>query len=190
MTLDVRKGRRARPRTDFLVVHTALTFPDQHVNAKVIDEWHRQRGFDGIGYHKVILRDGTIENGRPLDEFGAHTINYNGCSVGIVLCGGYERMTEAQLLEREIPKKWIVSRSPKNGTAVVVQANYTQAQMDALVSLLRELRERYKDSDGIPPAVVGHRDLSRDGRSCPAFDVLKWWAEVERGRTIVPKTEW
>lgn len=194
-TVDVRKGRRARTRTDFIVIHTTLTFPDQAVDAKVIEGWHRQRGFDGIGYHEVFLRDGTIEKGRPLDEFGAHTIGYNGNSVGLVLCGGYERVTDERLTREQainpIPEKWVVKRDARKATNVVVCANYTEAQMMSLAKRVAELRARYTDDQGVPPAVVGHRDLSRDGRSCPAFDVKKWWAEVLAGRTPTSvKTEW
>lgn len=199
MTFDVRKGRRARPRTDFLVVHTALTFPDQECNAKVIDDWHRQRGFDGIGYHKVILRDGTIENGRPLDEFGAHTVGYNGTSVGIVLAGGYQKIPLENPLvfppgdggsPARVPEKWVVSRvaQPKKGDpyAVIVRANYTPEQLSALADECKRLLERYPGAQ-----VVGHRDLTKDGRSCPVFNVKAWWAEIQAGRTLrwVP-TEW
>ena len=40
-----------------------------HVDAKIIDKWHKERGWSGIGYHYVIKRDGQIELGRPIDAF-------------------------------------------------------------------------------------------------------------------------
>ena len=33
---------------------------------------HLGFGWDGIGYHKVILRSGKVENGRPEFWIGAH----------------------------------------------------------------------------------------------------------------------
>jgi hypothetical protein len=32
-----------------------------------IDKWHRGRGFYMIGYHDVIRRDGSVEQGRDID---------------------------------------------------------------------------------------------------------------------------
>lgn len=52
-----------------------------------IRKWHKKRGFDDIGYHHVILRDGTIEYGRELNEIGAHTKGMNTESIGTCLIG-------------------------------------------------------------------------------------------------------
>lgn len=187
---DTRPGRRVREKTDYLVVHTALTFPDQPCDAATIDSWHRARGFDGIGYHYVIHRDGTVESGRPTDEYGAHTIGYNNRSVGVCLAGGYDLISWDAARESVPPAKWIVQQKPKG--LVVVSANYTATQLFELSALLQNLQERYDtQNDSSLPVVLGHRDLSRDGRSCPAFDVKKWWAEIKLGRMpeSVP-TEW
>ena len=72
------------------------------------DEWHRKRGWSGVGYHFVILNghphpnvdfwpflDGVIQPGRPLDadpifenyEIGAHVAGRNHDSIGICLVG-------------------------------------------------------------------------------------------------------
>ena len=48
-----------------IVIHCSAVRPNQTSSAKQIDEWHKERGFNGIGYHYVIRRDGTIELGRP-----------------------------------------------------------------------------------------------------------------------------
>ena len=48
-----------------IVVHCSAVRPEQTSSAKQIDEWHRDRGFhNGIGYHFVVRRDGSIELGR------------------------------------------------------------------------------------------------------------------------------
>ena len=39
--------------------------------------------YAGIGYHFVIRRDGSIEEGRPLDAWGAHCRGHNDYTVGI-----------------------------------------------------------------------------------------------------------
>jgi N-acetylmuramoyl-L-alanine amidase len=44
-----------------IVIHTADYKPrhDQHL-AFAIDDWHRERGWDGIGYAFVVEQDGTV----------------------------------------------------------------------------------------------------------------------------------
>ncbi len=82
-------------------------------DVKAIDAWHRQRGWDGIGYHYVILNtyptyasikekepvpenDGLIVEGRPLWKIGAHCRGHNYDSVGIALVG-VDTFSKAQL---------------------------------------------------------------------------------------------
>lgn len=73
-------------------------------DAALIDKWHKERGWNGIGYHYVILNgcrkammtgfepykkedDGWIETGRPIEEVGAHCEGQNSDSIGICLIG-------------------------------------------------------------------------------------------------------
>jgi len=51
---------------------------------------HIEFGWDGIGYHKVICQDGTIEEGRPEYWIGAHAYGYNHRSLGVCLIGKKE----------------------------------------------------------------------------------------------------
>ena len=70
--------------------HTA----SHDVSAKIINEWHNERGFDGIGYHYIIRADGTIEKGRDINTMGAHAKGRNNY-IGIALTG-YDDFTDAQ----------------------------------------------------------------------------------------------
>ena len=72
-----------------LIIHCSATFPDQDVNAATINEWHKKRGWNGIGYHGVILRDGTLEEGRDIFTKGAHVRGHNNDSIGLCLIGGH-----------------------------------------------------------------------------------------------------
>jgi hypothetical protein len=78
--------------------------------AELIDQWHRARGWSGIGYHYVICNgiafhgspydpalDGLIQLGRPLSQIGAHVKGHNADSVGICLIGR-RHFTGRQLL--------------------------------------------------------------------------------------------
>ena len=76
-------------------------------SAAEIRRWHLERGWRDIGYHFTIMNghvrpdlyidslNGSVEAGRFLDgdnfvslrEIGAHTLGYNGESIGICLIG-------------------------------------------------------------------------------------------------------
>jgi hypothetical protein len=70
-----------------IVVHCSDSPHGRGDNAETIHRWHQQRGFDGIGYHRVILEDGTVERGRPLYWDGAHVKGHNSTTIGICLIG-------------------------------------------------------------------------------------------------------
>lgn len=80
----------------YLVVHCADTPNNRDVDAAEIHRWHKERGFDGIGYHAVIRRDGMIERGRPEYWSGAHVKGHNHESLGVCLIGR-DQYTDEQL---------------------------------------------------------------------------------------------
>lgn len=71
-----------------IIVHCTATPAGRNVTAKEIDTWHRQRGFNGIGYHYVVKLDGVVEKGRPVEKIGAHCKDQNANSIGVVYVGG------------------------------------------------------------------------------------------------------
>ena len=62
---------------DSIIVHCSATKAGQDFTATDIDRWHRERGFNGIGYHYVIRLDGKLEKGRDVALPGAHSNLYN-----------------------------------------------------------------------------------------------------------------
>jgi len=76
-----------RKKTDMIVIHhTAI----DNISVADIHEIHLAKGWAGIGYHKVILPDGTVLNGRPENAIGSHALGANRTSVGISLVGNFE----------------------------------------------------------------------------------------------------
>lgn len=120
---------KTRETTKYLVVHCAATKPSMNIGLREIRQWHRERGWLDIGYHFVIRRDGTVEQGRPQDVIGAHVEGHNYESLGICLVGGID-----------------ASGKPEN--------NFTQSQFASLRILLAQLKGDYPSAQ-----IVGHRDL-------------------------------
>jgi len=140
---------------EYIVIHCSATAEGEDVSAEDIRGWHLQRGWLDIGYHKVIRRDGTVENGRALDVPGAHARGFNNRSWGICLVGGVES-------DNKTP-----------------EANFTHAQWEALEATVRELLAI------VPTAtVLGHRDLPRVSKACPSFDAVQWWSSRENSNVL------
>ena len=72
---------------NYLVVHCSDTDNNDNIGAKEIHQLHLSFGWDGIGYHKIIQRNGLIEMGRPEFWIGAHVFQNNLESLGLCLIG-------------------------------------------------------------------------------------------------------
>lgn len=86
---------------DYLVVHCADTPNGREHTASDIHRWHKERNWDGIGYHAVITRSGQVQLGRPEYWPGAHVRAYNNHSLGVCLIGR-DQFTPAQYQSLEI----------------------------------------------------------------------------------------
>ena len=74
----------------YIVIHCSDTPNGKHFDAIDIHNWHKERKFDGIGYHAVILIAGSIQQGRPEYWVGAHVRGHNENSLGVCLIGKTE----------------------------------------------------------------------------------------------------
>lgn len=137
-----------RIKTDFIAIHCSATSEKQNFGAADIDKWHRSKGWACIGYHYVIKRDGTLEEGRKESQIGAHVADWNAVSLGICLIGGIDADDHTK-----------------------AEDNYTEAQWETLKKLLKELKVRYPKAK-----IQGHRDFPHVAKACPCFDVKTWLA--------------
>ncbi|MFN7131183.1 MAG: N-acetylmuramoyl-L-alanine amidase [Myxococcales bacterium] len=127
-------------------------------DASVIEEWHRARGFSGIGYHFVVLNgkrrtsrvyieddDGRIELGRPETEPGAHCLGFNSKSLGVCLIG---------------------------------RGAYTDRQMAVLRKLVASLMQRHN----VPAyQVLGHGEADpKSKKPCPMLDMAAFRASLTK----------
>ncbi len=71
-----------------LIIHCTATPEGRDHSVGEIRRWHRQRGWNDIGYHFLIRLDGRIEKGRPIERIGAHARGHNSDSIGICYVGG------------------------------------------------------------------------------------------------------
>tara|TARA_R110000851_G_scaffold96589_2_gene209604 strand:+ start:40 stop:441 length:402 start_codon:yes stop_codon:yes gene_type:complete len=76
-------------KIDKIIIHCADTPEGKYFDIDDIRKWHvEERGWSDVGYHYVILLDGSIQLGRPIQVSGAHTKGFNSQSIGICYIGG------------------------------------------------------------------------------------------------------
>lgn len=153
----IQKNIHMNRRIDTIIIHCSATKAGQDFSAVDIDRWHRESGYDGIGYHYVVRLDGTIEKGRDVALPGAHCTGWNARSIGICYIGGLDT----------------------NGKPADTRTN---AQKRVLYQLILELQRTYSSIN----LVLGHRDTSPDRngngiiepfeyiKACPCFDVKEF----------------
>jgi len=73
----------------YLVVHHSAS-PRKKTTVSKIISWHKSRGWDHIGYHRVIGRDGTIASTLPLEKEGYHVWGRNDDAIGICVAGNFQ----------------------------------------------------------------------------------------------------
>lgn len=113
-----------------IIVHCTATPEGRPVTIKEITNWHKQRGFSTIGYHYVVMLDGSVQNGRDVNVSGAHCTNHNSISIGVCYVGGCDKNMNAK-------------------------DTRTDAQKRALLDLLKRLRTMYPTAK-----IYGHRDFA------------------------------
>lgn len=123
-------------RIDEIIIHCTATIEGIDFKAKDIDKWHKQKGWNGIGYHYVIDLDGTIEKGREDNVIGAHCTGHNAHSIGVVYVGGLD-----------------MNQNPKD--------TRTKEQKEALWNLLVKLICKYPNA-----RIYGHNEFANKACPC------------------------
>ncbi len=80
-----------RKSTKRLILHNSGVTVLQSV--ETIHNYHKNKGWAGIGYHFYIRKDGNIYAGRPEDTIGAHAYGSNNDSIGICFEGNFNEET-------------------------------------------------------------------------------------------------
>lgn len=119
-----------------IIIHCSATIEGQSITANTIDQWHKKRGWRGIGYHYVIGLDGLIEYGRMVDEIGAHVKGLNADSIGICYIGGLN-----------------ANKEPKDTRTI--------EQKESLLDLLKTLKRLHPDA-----TIHGHREFANKACPC------------------------
>ena len=105
-----------RAETSMIVIHHIGEI-DRNVHAEEVHEWHKNNGWAGCGYHFLVLKDGTVERGRPEKMIGAHAQGFNARSIGINIVGDFEQ-GEPTAEQIESAAQLIADLSDKYGISI------------------------------------------------------------------------
>jgi N-acetylmuramoyl-L-alanine amidase len=123
-------------KIDKIIIHCSATPEGKPFTVADIDRWHRDRGWQGIGYHYVVYLDGSIHKGRSEEIIGAHCSGQNAQSIGICYIGGLDASGKAK-----------DTRTP--------------AQRKALHELVSDLKTRYPAA-----TIHGHNEFANKDCPC------------------------
>lgn len=80
--------RKPTREIDRVFLHCSASDEDEHDDVAVMRRWHvDERGWDDVGYHFFIKKDGTIQPGRDLEKAPAAQRGHNTGTVAICLHG-------------------------------------------------------------------------------------------------------
>jgi len=114
-----------------IILHCSATREGQDISTETIRGWHvNERGWSDIGYHYVVLLDGTVDKARPVERQGAHVRGHNKGSIGICYIGGCD-----------------ADMNPKD--------TRTDLQKESLTELISYLMDSYEDA-----TLHGHNEFS------------------------------
>ena len=89
-----------------IILHCSATREGQNISTETIRGWHvNERGWSDIGYHFVVLLDGTVDKARPVKRQGAHVRGKNKGSIGICYIGGCDADMNPKDTRNEAQKK-------------------------------------------------------------------------------------
>jgi N-acetyl-anhydromuramyl-L-alanine amidase AmpD len=127
---------------DYIIIHCSATREDRDYSAEQMMADHKKRGFETIGYHFYIRKDGKVSQHRKIYQVGAHCKPYNYNSIGVCYEGGVRR----------------------DGTHGDTR---TEAQKREMKDLIHNLRLMFPKA-----VVRGHCDMPRAApKDCPCFKV-------------------
>jgi hypothetical protein len=140
-----------------VIIHATETYSNKNIGSPEINDIHNKLGHDGIGFHYVIRRDGSLQRGRPVNRKGEHApVNdHNDLSIGVVMVGGL-----AAASGQENP-----SRSPHS---------FTRAQFTTLEQFLESFYRKFPGGQ-----VFGHNDVDISELD-PYFDVPDYVESIFR----------
>ena len=142
-----------------VVTHWSETHTNKNIGSEEINKYHLDLGLDGIGYHYVIRRDGSLQRGRPVNTQGQHApVNSHDLrSIGIVFVGGIN----------------VPSGTPNSENFLSVQS-LTRSQLNTFDHFCRSFYAVFPGGQ-----IIGHNDIDEDEID-PGFEVINYVENIFR----------
>lgn len=138
--------------------------PDGSYWCKVIDRFHKSKGWKGIGYHFVIAPDGLIYIGRDLNTPGAHTAGQNHVAIGVCLLGNFddEEMTTEQRISLKYLLAFLLHRFNLGSDDIFFHRNFANKTCPGIKLNLATIRQQVEAT--LPNAIGRYTQILQDRR--------------------------
>lgn len=153
--MQYRKFIRPKRWVQRVFIHCSASDNPDHDNVSVMDKWHRDRGWNGVGYHFFIQKNGTIQVGRNI-----------------------ERTPAAQRNRKKVDRPYFGGGN--EGTIAIClhglhKDKFTMQQRKALVDFCSQINNVYNGE----VTFHGHREI--DWKECPVIDYKQWLSLDDQG---------
>lgn len=140
-----------------VVVHWTESHTDKNIGSEEINKYHLELDLNGIGYHYVIRRDGSLQRGRPVNIEGQHapTNNHDLRSIAVVFVGGIN----------------VPSGTPNSENFLSAQS-LTRSQINTFDHFCRAFYAVFPGGQ-----IIGHNEIDEDEID-PGFEVTNYVENV------------
>lgn len=164
--LEAEMKQASREITE-VVAHWTDTYTNKNIGSEELHDIHNALGLNGIAYHYVIRRDGSLQRGRPLKITGQHAAvnGHDKYSIGIAFVGGYNCPT-----------------GTPNPEAYLSAKSLTRSQMNTFEMFCKAF---YSSRPG--GQILGHNDIDLKEND-PGFDVIEYVKTVFNKHSVFTDT--
>lgn len=144
-----------------VIVHCSDTYTNTNIGSEELNKISNSLGENGIPYHYVIRRDGSLQRGRPVNNEGTHTISHNEYTIAVCFVGGINAP----------------SGTP-NAVGYRSSEALTRSQMRTFYEFCKAFYMYYPGGQ-----ILGHSDVEVDQYD-PGFDVIEYVLSTFGKKTV------
>jgi len=146
-----------------MVIHDTSTFLDQILTADDIHKASRNKGYDGIKYHFVITREGSLQRGAHIDDLLQHAgLDHQQYSISLAFVGGIN-------LNMEEAKQYGGYERVSSDVRYANAEGFTPAQWKTFDVVVKSFYQVFPYGQ-----IFGHKDIISSGVIDPGFDVQSY----------------
>lgn len=148
-------------------------------SVEIIHNYHKNKGWAGIGYHFYVRKDGSVYRGRPENMAGAHCPGVNSISLGICAEGDFEQeiMNDVQKnaiveLIKDIKLRYNIKWIKGHREILSTDCPGTNYPLQGIIDLANN--NEINNNNAIQTSENKNTDIYNDGKINCIYDIQEW----------------